>query len=600
MRDRYNLNLLPGMSEDGLEYDDVEPNPLSSIPGMGIPDQLKAAMEQEQSSEPSLSPDTSSSLCLSSFFIPCFCSSDKDAADDLEMSIPGLDWGMDEVMGKDSKKVPQKKVPYAKPIPAQFQQAWAENKVPLAPPPGMGPDRKLDQGQNPSDMGPMQFQNPQMMQMKMNPDMGPPPGPGHGGPGGPMGQFPGGPGSGGPPQGFNPKMGPGGPPFMGPGHMDMQRHSGPPRNMGPQGPHGMGPPRVMMGPPPRGMGPHDQQMGPQGNMMGHPRGHGPNNFMQGPGNMGSQGPGNMGPQGPGNMGSQGPGNMGPQGPGNMGPQGPGNMGPQGPGNMGPQGPGNMGPQGPGNMGPQGPGNMGPQGPGNMGPQGPGNMGPQRPFMHQGQNQGPMMHGMGPQGQQGHQGPNNDPRGPPHHMGSSQDQYWEQDYDSGKDWRPQGFGGGGRGHRGGNGGNWGPEGFGGEFRGGRGFRGGGRGGHNRGFQEEYGSQDEGFDESEDRNCGWNGRGGPRGGPRGGGPSRGGGHDGFQGPMMDQGGRSGSLQEMDMSSLPPRKRPWQEGPGTEEGPEGRPREDGGFGPPPGRGRGWGPRSRGGPPMRRGRGR
>lgn len=45
------------------------------------------------------------------------------------MSIPGLDWGMDEVMGKDTKKVPQKKVPYAKPIPAQFQQVkhchWA-------------------------------------------------------------------------------------------------------------------------------------------------------------------------------------------------------------------------------------------------------------------------------------------------------------------------------------------------------------------------------------------------------------------------------------------------------------------------------------------
>lgn len=38
------------------------------------------------------------------------------------MSIPGLDWGVDEVMGKETKKVPQKKVPYAKPIPAQFQQ----------------------------------------------------------------------------------------------------------------------------------------------------------------------------------------------------------------------------------------------------------------------------------------------------------------------------------------------------------------------------------------------------------------------------------------------------------------------------------------------
>lgn len=48
MRDRYNLNLLPGMSEDGVEYDDLEPNSLAVIPGMGIPEQLKLAMEQEQ------------------------------------------------------------------------------------------------------------------------------------------------------------------------------------------------------------------------------------------------------------------------------------------------------------------------------------------------------------------------------------------------------------------------------------------------------------------------------------------------------------------------------------------------------------------------
>lgn len=80
MRDRYNLNLLPGMSEDGVEYgepqedkhtashllyvyvcvfkrvclmlpDDVDLNSVASIPGMGIPEQLKAAMEQEQSSK---------------------------------------------------------------------------------------------------------------------------------------------------------------------------------------------------------------------------------------------------------------------------------------------------------------------------------------------------------------------------------------------------------------------------------------------------------------------------------------------------------------------------------------------------------------------
>lgn len=34
--------------------DDVDLNSVASIPGMGIPDQLKAAMEQEQSSRSSL------------------------------------------------------------------------------------------------------------------------------------------------------------------------------------------------------------------------------------------------------------------------------------------------------------------------------------------------------------------------------------------------------------------------------------------------------------------------------------------------------------------------------------------------------------------
>lgn len=54
---------------------------------------------------------------------PSYCfSPGKEVVPEVEMSIPGLDWGMDEVMGKDTKKVPQKKVPYAKPIPAQFQQ----------------------------------------------------------------------------------------------------------------------------------------------------------------------------------------------------------------------------------------------------------------------------------------------------------------------------------------------------------------------------------------------------------------------------------------------------------------------------------------------
>ncbi|KAG7240453.1 hypothetical protein INR49_026861 [Caranx melampygus] len=318
MRDRYNLNLLPGMSEDGVEYDDLEPNSVASIPGMGIPEQLKAAMEQEQSS--------------------------KEAAPEVEMSIPGLDWGMDEVMGKDAKKVPQKKVPYAKPIPAQFQQAWAENKVPMMPPSGdLSKDRKVEQkvevkkktqAEIEQEMAALQYTNPMLLeQMKMdrmnqmNTDgnMGPhrdrayAPLPWARRPRGPGGPMP--PGQQGfpptmPPQqmpnNMGPPMGPGGmqPPFMPPGQMGppsgpqphqgppqgmmgppdmqgpqgMQRHPGPPRNMGPQGPHGMGPgPRGMqgpsggmMGPPPRGMGPRDPQgppsqggmMPPQGNMMG--------------------------------------------------------------------------------------------------------------------------------------------------------------------------------------------------------------------------------------------------------------------------------------------------------------------------------------------
>lgn len=90
---------------------------------MGIPEQLKAAMEQEQSSEfwrtgPVASVRTGFSGGVRCVPLPA----GKEAAPEVEMSIPGLDWGMDEVMGRDSKKVPQKKVPYAKPIPAQFQQ----------------------------------------------------------------------------------------------------------------------------------------------------------------------------------------------------------------------------------------------------------------------------------------------------------------------------------------------------------------------------------------------------------------------------------------------------------------------------------------------
>ncbi|KAM3866324.1 pre-mRNA 3' end processing protein WDR33 isoform 4-T4 [Diretmus argenteus] len=646
MRDRYNLNLLPGMSEDGVEYDDMEPNSMAAIPGMGIPEQLKVAMEQEQSEE---APE--------------------------EMSIPGLDWGMEEVMSKDMKKVPQKKVPYAKPIPAQFQQAWAENKVPAMPPGGempkerkveqKGDGKKKTQAEMEQEMAALQYTNPMLLEQikmermnQMNPDgsMGPPPGQGpmhpFPGPGGPMPP---------PPQGFppnmppqqmphnmGPPMGPSGmqPPFMPPGQMGppsgpppyqgppqgmmgppdihgpqgMQRHPGPHRNMGPQGPHGMapgprgmqGPPGGMMGPPPRGMGPREGQgPPPQGGMM-PPQG-----------NM-------MGPQAPMQSGMMGP-------------------PPRTHGNMSNN-------YGMGNM--QGP-------PGNM--QGP-------PYMqHQGQNSGAMMHGIG------QQGPNSkgDSRGPPpnHHMGPPDRQgsggpggpggsggpggpdqgsgsYWgdnqqqgrrgPQDFEGGQDfhsrgeegWRQgpgQGYqGGGGRGggggsHRGGgggdggggggggNGGNWGSEerfSRDGDFRGRRDdrYRGGGpsRAG-GRGYSEDYGGQEESFDGPEEMGRGWDNGGRGR-------PPRGGGHESYRdGQQMHDGSspagreRSSSLQGMDMASLPPRKRPWQDGPGTgdprdRESPGadgGRPpqREEGGYGPSGRGGRGgWGPGG-GGPVTRRG---
>ncbi|XP_023653946.2 pre-mRNA 3' end processing protein WDR33 [Paramormyrops kingsleyae] len=455
MRDRYNLNLLPGVSEDGVEYDDMEPNSMAAIPGMGIPEQLKVAMEQEQSG--------------------------KETSAEVEMTIPGLDWGMEEVMQKDQKKVPQKKVPYAKPIPAQFQQAWAENKVPALQP-GETPkerkdEKKVDgkkktQAEIEQEMAALQYTNPLLLEklkierlaQKQSEQVASAP---QGQPGS-LQPFPGQGPMPPPPQGFPqslppqqmphnmPHMGPGnlqgpfmpqsqmgppgpqlhqGPPqgFMGPSDMHgpqgLQRHPGPVRHMapqGPQGPHGIspgsrgmtgppqggmqgppGPPNNMMPPPPRGMGPRDNQgPGPQGSMMAQD--------IRGPPSQGSM----MGHQGPAmhGQGQQNP----PRTHGNM--HGP-------PGNMHGH-PGNMHAP-PGNLhGP--PGNM--QGhPANMHGL-PSNMQGHSPFMQQskspllgegsrgqfnqvGQSPQPMMSGMAQQGPNG----KGDARGPPnHHMGAPPD------------------------------------------------------------------------------------------------------------------------------------------------------------------------------------
>ncbi|GCB68486.1 hypothetical protein scyTo_0012290 [Scyliorhinus torazame] len=148
MRDRYNLNLLPGMSDEAVgEYDDIEPNSLSSIPGMGIPEQLKQALELEQAN--------------------------KEEANEVEMAIPGLDWGMDEMMLKDQKKVIQKKVPYAKPIPMQFQQAWSQNKVltiPVEEPKierteeKKQDEKKKSQAEIEQEMAALQYTNPLLLE----------------------------------------------------------------------------------------------------------------------------------------------------------------------------------------------------------------------------------------------------------------------------------------------------------------------------------------------------------------------------------------------------------------------------------------------------
>uniref|UniRef100_A0A8W8K9P4 Pre-mRNA 3' end processing protein WDR33 n=1 Tax=Magallana gigas TaxID=29159 RepID=A0A8W8K9P4_MAGGI len=106
MRDRYNLNTLPGGSEHELaEFDpDATAGPL--IPGMGqIPCGPVLASKEEENEE----------------------------EDDLP-AIPGLDWSADESFFKQQEqpKIPIKKIPYAKPIPWDFERAWMTNKLPNA------------------------------------------------------------------------------------------------------------------------------------------------------------------------------------------------------------------------------------------------------------------------------------------------------------------------------------------------------------------------------------------------------------------------------------------------------------------------------------
>lgn len=59
--------------------------------------------------------------------------SENEEEDDLP-AIPGLDWSADESFFKQQErpKIPIKKIPYAKPIPWDFERAWMTNKLPNA------------------------------------------------------------------------------------------------------------------------------------------------------------------------------------------------------------------------------------------------------------------------------------------------------------------------------------------------------------------------------------------------------------------------------------------------------------------------------------
>ncbi|KAF8764686.1 pre-mRNA 3' end processing protein WDR33 like protein [Argiope bruennichi] len=103
MQDKYNLNTLPKGQEESAEYDDS--GTISSIPGMGLeyglPDHLKPKENSYESEIP---------------------------------MIPGLDFTSEDSFIE--KSTIQKKIPFSKPIPKQFQQQWMESKQPLllAPP----------------------------------------------------------------------------------------------------------------------------------------------------------------------------------------------------------------------------------------------------------------------------------------------------------------------------------------------------------------------------------------------------------------------------------------------------------------------------------
>ncbi|RWS15326.1 Csa-G protein beta 2-like protein [Dinothrombium tinctorium] len=100
MRDKYNLNLMPKGQEE-VEYEDIVTAP--SIPGMGFNENDVEFYEESGNSGP---------------------------------NIPGLGLSEETSAKQANEEVQQRKVPYSKPVPKQFQNQWSDKKGPSIVPTG--------------------------------------------------------------------------------------------------------------------------------------------------------------------------------------------------------------------------------------------------------------------------------------------------------------------------------------------------------------------------------------------------------------------------------------------------------------------------------
>nr|XP_042909518.1 pre-mRNA 3' end processing protein WDR33 [Parasteatoda tepidariorum] len=141
MRDKYNLNTLPKGQEDCADYDDS--GTISSIPGMGLEHGVAELLKP----------------------------SERGYDDEIPI-IPGLDFASEEQASE--KSTTQKKIPFSKPIPKQFQQQWMESKQPLllAPPQEDRNNGEIQISPEANPQSQMMQPPPQMMQQSQ---MLPPP-----------------------------------------------------------------------------------------------------------------------------------------------------------------------------------------------------------------------------------------------------------------------------------------------------------------------------------------------------------------------------------------------------------------------------------------